>query len=231
MINPNYGYEGALVASDRAKQKLLEMIRSGELASGEKIDQRLLAKKLNLTTAPLREALSSLEAEGLVQRIPGVGIFCKAYTVDEIEDLIEIRGVLESLAAKKAAGVITDDYKKRLQELADQLSNPDYHYKREDFLKKHVEFHTLIAKISGSKNLMNMLERGNITEEVLANIAANIWPVEPHDHIEVANAICSGESELAEKTMREHIAPTFKERILKLRERYGSSLITEKKAE
>jgi DNA-binding GntR family transcriptional regulator len=215
-------YINLLPASERAKLQIIEMIKSGQIPSGQKIDQRVLAKKLNLTTAPLREALSALENAGLLQKIPGLGIFCKTYTVDEIEELIEIRGVLEGLAARRAAVNITDKQKTQLLELGKKLSDHLNYPEKQDFLNDHISFHKMVAEISQSPNLIQLLDNNHIIQQVLFNISANIWPVEPHDHMEIAKAICSGNSELAEESIKNHIAPTYKQRLKKLRETYGS---------
>jgi DNA-binding GntR family transcriptional regulator len=196
------------------------MIRQGTLACGQRLDQRELAQQLNLTTAPLREALSSLESEGLVQRIPGVGIFCRAYTVDEIEELIEIRGMLEALAARRAATRLTPAMKNTLYELAQTLSNPEKYETKEQYVQIHVRFHILITEISDSEYLKNFLERNQLIEQVLSNISANMWPVEAHDHIALMDAIASGDEVCAEKAMRDHITPTYTERLQRLREEY-----------
>lgn len=216
-------YINLLSASERAKVLIIDMIRSGQIPSGQKIDQRVLAKKLNLTTAPLREALSALENAGLLQKVPGIGIFCKTYTVDEIEELIEIRGVLEGLAARRAAVKITEKQKEQLLALAQKLSDSSNYYDKQDFLKDHIYFHRLIAEVSQSPNLIHLLNNNHIIQQVLSNIGANIWPIEPHDHIRIAEAVCSGDPEFAEDTLKKHIAPTYKQRLDKLRKKYGSN--------
>jgi DNA-binding GntR family transcriptional regulator len=218
-------YINLLPVSERAKIQILDMIKSGQIPSGQKIEQRTLAKKLNITTAPLREALSALENAGFLQKVPGLGIFCKTYTVDEIEELIEIRGVLEGLAAKRAAAKISNDQKEQLLSLGRKLSEPSNYNDRKGFLKDHINFHHLIAEISQSPNLIQLLDNNHIIQQVLLNISANIWPVEPHNHIEIAKAICSSNPETAEKEIKNHIAPTYKERLDKLREKYGNNPI------
>ncbi len=218
-------YINMLPASERAKIQILEMIKSGQIPSGQKIDQRLIAKKLNITTAPLREALSALENAGILHKVPGLGIFCKTYTVDEIEELIEIRGVLEGLAAKRAAQKIKDDQKDQLLSLGQKLSKSSNYNTENDFLKDHINFHHLIAEISQSPYLIQLLDNNHIIQQVLSNISANIWPVEPHNHIEIARAICSGNPDTAETEIKKHIAPTYQERLSKLREKYGSKPI------
>ena len=85
-----------------ATQRIRNMIIGGEIPSGQRVDQRKIAKHLNITTSPVREAFRVLESEGLLSRIPGVGVFCKTYTVDEIEQLLSIREVMEGLSARYA---------------------------------------------------------------------------------------------------------------------------------
>jgi GntR family transcriptional regulator of vanillate catabolism len=84
----------------RAKSGLLEMIRNREILPGQRLDQPWLAKQLSPTTAPLREALSALEAEHVLVRESGLGVCCRSCTVEVIEEMIEIRGVLEGFGSQ-----------------------------------------------------------------------------------------------------------------------------------
>ena len=214
-----------LPAPERARLGIIEMIRTGQIASGNKIDQREIAKKLNLTTAPVREAFGSLESEGLLQKVPGVGIFCKAYTVDEIEEVIEIRGVLEGLAARRAAERITEPQKDQLLEIASKLSQSQHFESDQLYLEEHIRFHSIIAEISQSQNLIKLLNRNHIIQQVLCNISASIWPIVPHDHQKIAEAICSENPDWAEEQVKKHIAPTYKQRLQQLRDKYGENPI------
>lgn len=213
--------DNLLPAPEKARLGILEMIKTGQIPSGQRIDQRAISRHLELTTAPIREALSSLETDGFLQRIPGVGIFCKAYTVDEVEEIIEIRDVLEGLAARRAAERISNSQKEQLLKMAENLSREGVFETDRDFLEAHIAFHSFIAEISQSDRLIQMLKCNHIIQQVLWNISANIWPVAPHDHTEIAQAICSGDPQKAEHTIRNHIAPTFKDRIKQLKLEYG----------
>jgi DNA-binding GntR family transcriptional regulator len=218
-------YINLLPAPEKAKIQITEMIRSGQIKPGSRIDQKELAKKLNLTIIPVREALSALTNAGFLKKIPGMGIFCKAYTVDEIEELIEIRGVLEGLAAKKATEKITEEEKLKLLQMSKKLSDPSKYDNEKDFVKDHVNFHKFIAEISKCPFLIQLLENTHITQEVLSNISASIWPVKPHNHTKIAEAVCSDNPESAETEIKKHIAPTYKQRLNKLREKYGDKPI------
>lgn len=211
-------------APERAREAIREMINKGDIEPGQRIDQRMLAKKLELTTVPIREALCWLEAEGLVKRIPGCGVFCKAYTVDDIQELLEVRGVLEALAAGLAAVNSSSRQKETLAALVGKM-NEVSGSRQEEFLKMHVEFHRLIVEMSGNESLMNIWQMTHITEQVLVRLASHLWPADPHDHKPLAEVILSGDRAEAERVMREHIMPTYEERLRLLREEYGDNPI------
>ena len=212
-------------APERALKAIRKMISEGQLESGQRIDQRELAKKLGLTTVPIREALCWLEAEGLVQRIPGRGVFCKMYTVKEIEELIEIRGALEGLAAAWASQNITIKKGQELSALAKKLSDEKNYDSELDLLKDHILFHEKIVAASGSERLISLLRFTHITENVLGRIVSNVWPVEAQNHLHIVEAILSGDPDKARSTMQSHIAPTYTERLAQLREQYGDNPI------
>jgi len=210
---------------ERVKEGVLKMIHERQILPGQRLDQRRLAKILDSTTAPLREALSSLEAERILVRERGMGVFCRSYTVKEIEELIEIRGVLEGMAARWAVPRMTPESLDELMALARELEQPFDAGGEADFVKKHVHFHRRILDLSGSSVLRSLMERQHFIDTVLSNVAPSFWHVEPHDHHTIVEALASGDPEKAETVMRNHIAPTFKERLEGLRKLYGEGLI------
>lgn len=209
----------------RLRQQLVDLIMSGEIVAGKRLDQRQLAKRLKTTTAPLREALSALVTEGLLVRDPGVGVFCRVYTVPEIEEMVEIRGVLEALAARRAAAHITDAQSEELRHLAVKLAAPIPPGGDRDFVATHVKFHRSIVDIARSTRLRALLEHHHLIDGILANIAPALWASEPQDHLELVEAIASRDPDRAESTMRSHIAPTFEKRFADLRKRFGEGPI------
>lgn len=207
------------------REQVVDLIRTGEIAAGERLDQRQLAKRLKTTTAPLREALSALESEGLLVRQQGLGVFSRIYTVSEIEELIEIRGVLEGLAARRATDNLNDTLLAELRQMAEFLGKPIAAGKEKDYVAAHVLFHKRIVEISRSSRLQSLLDFHHFIDSVLSNIASTFWKVEAHDHMGLVRALSSGNSERAEQAMREHIAPTYKERLDVLRKRFGEGPI------
>jgi len=224
-INCEERTDEATTTSWRLRQDIKKRIRNGEIRPGQRLDQRLLAKQLETTTVPLREALSALVNEGLLVRNQGAGIFFKVYTVTEVEELIEIRGMLEALAARRLAARITAGELDELRTLASRLGDPKEAEVEGNFLALHVTFHRRVVELSNSPKLNSMLEFHNLVEDVLANIASTLWEVAAHDHLTIVDSLQSREPDLAEKTMREHIAPSYSERIAWLKEQFGKGPI------
>ena len=75
-------------------KKLEEMILSGEIKPKEKILENELAKKLGVSRTPIREALNKLEQKNLVVRIPHKGTYVREISLDEVEEIYIIRGLL-----------------------------------------------------------------------------------------------------------------------------------------
>jgi len=93
----------------RALFLMREMIVRGEFAPGERIREIPLAEKLGVSRTPLRLVLDRLENEGLLEARPTVGFVVREFTIQDILDTIELRGVLEGTAARFAAERLGSD--------------------------------------------------------------------------------------------------------------------------
>ncbi|WP_082235308.1 GntR family transcriptional regulator [Halobacillus massiliensis] len=87
--------------SNQIAERISEQIISGELKPGEKIVENVYATEYGTSRAPVREAIYLLTIEGLVERIPRKGAIVKEHTENEINDLLEVRIMLEALAMKR----------------------------------------------------------------------------------------------------------------------------------
>jgi DNA-binding GntR family transcriptional regulator len=93
-----------------------EDILSHKLKSGEKINIDQLARTLEVSNIPIREALSRLQSEGYLHIIPFKGMFVNMMTLKDLNELFEIRLHLEPLAVEKAALIIPDNKLELLNE-------------------------------------------------------------------------------------------------------------------
>jgi DNA-binding GntR family transcriptional regulator len=97
-----------LSASDQIAEVLRDAIVEGQFPAGELLRQDEIAAQFHVSKIPVREALKRLEAEGLVSFIRNRGAVVAGLSVDEIEEYMDIRAMLEARAAGLAAARISD---------------------------------------------------------------------------------------------------------------------------
>src|SRR3954470_19857447 len=96
-------------------------ILAGERAPGERLPQVEIARRLGVSTTPVREALAALQREGLVRLHPQRGAVVFLPSVDDLKEHYEIRGALEALAAAKSAGRFAPEWAAPLEALLDEM--------------------------------------------------------------------------------------------------------------
>jgi GntR family transcriptional regulator of vanillate catabolism len=87
----------------RATLGLRELLLNGAFKPRERVPELRLVEELGVSRTPLRIALMTLEREGLLETLPGCGFVVHEFTPTDIDDAIELRGVLEGTAARLAA--------------------------------------------------------------------------------------------------------------------------------
>lgn len=110
-----------LVLKEKAYQIIKERLLNGEIKPGERIREDLLAESISMSRTPVREAINRLSAEGFVLNVPRKGIFTAKFNREELIDIIELRVLLESYAARKCCKHITDDEIAELEDIFNKL--------------------------------------------------------------------------------------------------------------
>lgn len=131
-----------------------ELIFSGALGPGSKIDQDEIAEQLGISKLPVREALITLEGEALVTSIPRRGAFVAALKREDIQDHFSIYGMVAGLAAERAALSLEPEAIDDLESLVRTMegtSTPE-EKERANFL-----FHRIINSAGGSLRLISVL--------------------------------------------------------------------------
>lgn len=118
-----------------------------------------IAKEIGTSRTPVREAMHLLEKDGFVESIPRVGYRVKKLAWDELDEIVEIRKVNETLACQWAVQRITT---KSLQALEKNLSLAEATLDKghpEAFLKYDEEFHEILVRASGSQHLFDLCQQ------------------------------------------------------------------------
>ncbi|WP_252315906.1 FadR/GntR family transcriptional regulator [Sinobaca sp. H24] len=214
-------------------EKIKEALKTGDLKPGERLpSERELTNLFDVSRSSIREAISVLEAEGVVQIKPGVGIFLVPYTKDhllekmsnifQIEtkdyliELLELRQGIESQSAYYAASRRTNDQLQNMERLLEELGN--------NFKKNHYEmdedfsFHHQIVEASSNLMMVNSLEliSGRIMQGLYDSIVFSMQI--PHrnetliqEHVNIYNAIKKNNPIEAQRAMHYHLEMVIKD--------------------
>ena len=101
--------------------RLRDMITSGELGIGTQIEERVLADEMGVSRTPLREAIGQLSNEEIIEYRPYRGNFVRNFTAKQVNDLYEVRKVLESLAIRLAIRKITQEHIEEIRAILDDV--------------------------------------------------------------------------------------------------------------
>jgi DNA-binding GntR family transcriptional regulator len=185
-----------------------EKILNGDVAPGERLIETRLAQDIGTSRTPVREALHSLELEKLIKSIPRVGYVVESMNVQELEQICEIRSVIEALAARwameKAHTRLVKDLTKNITKQEKALSKN----KLQEYIELDAQFHDIIAKLSGSDRLLELdqtLRRHMLRyrAHVVYAIDTAIRSVEGHRRI--VNAIEQGDAAHAVQALEQHL--------------------------
>lgn len=201
-----------VTAADRVLLQIQQAIVEGQIAPGSKISEPELAKRYDLSRAPLREALARLERCHLIERTPNAGARVVKLSVAGLLSLYELRETLEGLACRLAAQHMTDDEIGEVQQLLNQHLSTQRVREGESYYQEagDVDFHYRV--ILGSKNpyLINLLcdELYFLVRMYRVQLGMNGPRVSRafDEHKAIINAIANRDGELADLLMRRHIA-------------------------
>lgn len=143
------------------RDKIFEVLRTwildGTLAPGERVVESTIAKQLQVSRAPLREALWLLANIGLVQLKAHQGAFVARLSPQDIREILEVREILETHAAKRVRASLTPDAKKRLEEALNALEGAARARDLARSTNADMEFHRTIWELSGNRHLTEIL--------------------------------------------------------------------------
>jgi len=190
---------------DIVYQSIRKAILRGDYLPGERLMEEQLARELGTSRTPVREALRKLEVDKMVSHSPNKGVVVTETNMDEIEDLYEIRTLVETIIAKHAALKATPEDIKRLTGLLDKeeaATDPDV---VSDCIDK---YNHAIAEVA---NCPQISDFGRMIRETLARMIISTHlqpkrrPEAQKEHREIVAAIAAGNSELSQELTRRHI--------------------------
>jgi DNA-binding GntR family transcriptional regulator len=215
------------VVTDTVHNKLRDAILSAELRPNKRLVEDEIAKWLEVSRTPVREALLRLEQEGLVER--NHGWIVREYNPIEIKDRLECRLALEGYAARLACQHRSDKQLLELKRLIVEMNREDL--TRYEFNIFNDQFHKIIAEAANNPTLVVLhaqtkMNYWDLSVPIIFTVQDDRIVLE--QHLALKDAIEKRNGDLAEQIAREHVQLTMAVVLKELRTRYGAFGVTEK---
>ncbi len=191
-------------------QSIRDKILNGTYKEHEELREVALGKELGVSRTPVREALRQLELEGLVTIIPNKGAFVTGITQKDIQDIYEMRFMLEGLCARWATEHITEE---QLEELEEIIFLSEFHSRRYGSSADQVteldgRFHRVLYEASQSRMLSHVLtdfHRYSLMARRSSMVSEERARKSIREHKQILRAIRDKDANLAEQLANEHV--------------------------
>jgi DNA-binding GntR family transcriptional regulator len=196
-------------ASSAATELIRQAIIDGRLPPGRRLKEEELARELGISRTPVREALLMLHAEGLVDNAPNRGAAVRSHSVEDLDDLYQLRALLEGYSTRRAASRLSDDEIRELRESCERFNDLlDTDADMSELVHENLHFHQTILDSAGSPRLIAMVRQ---VIELPLVYRSYVWysaeqqRISGHYHVQITRALEARDAERAELVMKEHV--------------------------
>ncbi len=194
---------------DQTYDIIKNMIILREIEPGKKINEEHIAKEIQVSRTPIREALCRLENEGIVTIIPRRGAFVSDLTENNVREILLIREVLEGLVVRLAVENMDAKTLQKLSKAIAKVSSiPEEDRDLINYTRSEVDFHSILLSASNNQMLKNMMEMVNAHLQII-RLRTVVIPERAQktvkEHQQILKAIEKGDADSAEDLMRKHV--------------------------
>jgi DNA-binding GntR family transcriptional regulator len=190
-------------------EALVELVIAGRLSPGQHLVETDLARQLGVSRQPVREALHRLEAEGWVDLRPNQGAFVHVPTDREVDELLDVRELLEVEAARLVARSASPEQVAQLREICRRGEDAVKAGDTEGFVTLNNEFHAALSTLAGNSVLA---ELGEIVGRRARWYYRLVAPLREHEscaeHLDLVGAVEAADVERAAKAAHKHVERT-----------------------
>lgn len=190
-------------------EELRRLIVSGALVPGAKINEKQLCDRFEVSRTPLREAMKSLAAEGLVRITPRRGARVTEITLAELDEAFPVLGALEALAGELACARARETDLRLLRLLQEKMTESHDAGDLEGYFRLNRKIHETLFRIAGNETLLAMretLDRKLRRARYMANLSPARWAAAVEEHAAMLGALEARDGPLLARLMRAHLA-------------------------
>ena len=192
----------------KAYDYLYQGILSGKFPLGSPISEVQIGNKIGVSRSPIREALKQMASEGLVKQYPGRGTFVTEITLQDLEEIFELRILLELFSLRKAYRWLDKD---TLEDLEHLMLNLNEKSSEQEYYDANLKFHSTIISYCNNKRVKLFYQMLSSQLAIVYSISA--W-TPSHDimsknhHLEIIQALKDKDIDLAVERLRFHLEKT-----------------------
>jgi phosphonate utilization transcriptional regulator len=189
------------------QRELERMVLTGELGAGKKLNEAEISLRLGVSRGPVRESFRALQETGLVRLEKNRGVFVREVSVDEADDIYEIRATLDQMAGRKLAASIRPEQLAALRALVARMRAAAETGDVEGYHEANLAFHDALVEYAGNPKLLQIYRR--LVNEL--SLFRRHTLAQPHrlpsstlEHEEILALIETGQVEATGQKLHEH---------------------------
>ena len=203
--------------SHRVVDHVITNISNGSYAPASQISPKEIAKQLNVSSAPVRDAIEQLENQGWIERLPNKGTYVRNFTIKDIEEIYEFRGMMEAETVRIVTKRIKPEQLTKLESIVDALIKATEENDVATYKDHDNEFHMFLVQCTGNQRLQNnfysiLLQARFFFQHVAQKVTSsetgrpsgNLEDT-PISHKRIYEAIKAGDGDLAVQLIRRHV--------------------------
>jgi DNA-binding GntR family transcriptional regulator len=192
-----------------AVDRLRDLIVQGQLAPGERLNERVLCERLGLSRTPLREAIKLLATEGLVELLPNRGAVVSRIDAQALAQALEVMGALEALAGELACRRASAARLAQIRSLHDKMLARHAARDLAGYFRYNQAIHLEIVAASGNPKLEATYRQLNANVRrvrYMANLSGERWDQAVAEHEEILAALEARDVERLKRLLHDHLA-------------------------
>lgn len=190
------------------QRELTQQIIAGDLPAGAKLNEADVALRLGVSRGPVREAFRALEESGLVRFEKNRGVFVRKVSLEEADEIFELRALLDEFAGRRAARNAKPGDVVALQHLVDRMGLAASRGEVDEYFALNLEFHDRIVELAGNAKLAHLYRRLvnelNLYRRASLNQAGNL-PVSVAEHRAIVERIAARKPAAAGRLLHDHV--------------------------
>jgi len=195
--------------ADQVREGLEEMITTGKFSDGERLDEVRLAEKFGVSRTPLREALQSLAASGLLELLPRRGAFVRHPGLIELVEMFEVMAEFEAMCGRGAVRHITDEQLVIIHNTITACETAVECGDRDQYYRENELFHHTLYESCGNSFLMeqakNLHKRLKPYRRMQLQVRGRM-PQSMSEHRSVVEALEKGDADAVANILRTHVS-------------------------